>query len=243
MLNVSELKVDELSDDQIQKFIEKVESSGYTEEQLIMMAQARGMSQAEISKLKQRISFIKNRPKRNELGEASVVNRLRSAAGREKESEEFAFDPFETVLIDSLDTEEELKIFGLDFFRESNLNFETGLNMPTPKNYVVGPGDEIIVDIWGASEQTYQLSVSPEGAIRIPGLGPIYVSGLTMEEAKGKTISRLKKIYSTIGRGSYADVTLGQTRSINVHVMGAVMSPGTYTLSSFSTAFNALYSA
>ncbi len=242
--DISKVKVDELSDDQIRKFIERVEASGYTEDQLILMAQSRGMSQSEIQKLKRRIEQIKSRPSREQTSDGSGMSRLRSSNEISDDSRrsEFAYDPFEGIAGDSTDSQG-LKVFGLDFFKKTDLSFETGLNLPTPKNYVIGAGDEIIIDIWGASEQTYQLVVSPEGAIRIPSLGPIYVSGLTIEKAKGKVISRLKRIYSTIGRSSYADVTLGQIRSINIHVIGAVERPGTYTLSSFGTAFNALYSA
>ena len=242
--DISQLKVDELSDDQIRKFIDRVEASGYTEDQLVIMAQARGMSQSEIQKLRRRIEQIKNSPTRNQSSNGSGISRLRSSEEIKKESDrsEFAYDPFETIVKDSTETGE-LRIFGLDFFKKTDLSFETGLNMPTPTNYIVGAGDEIIIDIWGASEQTYQLVVSPEGSIRIPSLGPIYISGLTIQKAKEKVISRLKRIYSTIGRSSYADVTLGQIRSINVHVIGAVEKPGTYTLSSFGTVFNALYSA
>lgn len=242
--DIGNINVDDLSDEQIKKFVDRVESSGYSEEQLVMMAKSRGMSQLQVQKLRSRMISVKNSTLDSES--SNGLNRLRVTPEIEEQDEEqkrFAYDPFESIMLDSTEVVEGLKVFGLGFFKNSRLSFETGLNLPTPKNYILGAGDEIIIDIWGASEQTYQLTVSPEGAIRIPSLGPIYVAGLPIDKAKGKIVSRLKRIYSTIGRSSSADVTLGQIRSINVHVIGEVMKPGTFTLSSFGTAFNALYSA
>ncbi|MFY0626285.1 MAG: SLBB domain-containing protein [Reichenbachiella sp.] len=242
--DISNINVDELSDDQIKKLVEQVESSGYSEDQLIMLAQSRGMDQIQIQKLKSRMQSVGSSSP--QPGSDTDLDRMRfSPVDLDPivEEKRFAFDPFENILEMSAEIPEGLQVFGQDFFQNSNLNFETDLNIPTPTNYVLGAGDEIIIDIWGISEQSYQLVISPEGAIRVPILGPIYLSGLTIEKAKSKIISRLKKIFSSIGRGSSADVSLGQIRSINIHVIGAVMKPGTYTLSSFGTAFNALYSA
>jgi protein involved in polysaccharide export with SLBB domain len=241
--NLSSVNVDELSDAQIQKFIDKVEASGYDQDQLILMAKSRGMSEIQIQKLKSRISEVKTGG--SSASTSTEGNRLRSDAAitaNPADKELAANDPFSDFQ-STKDKKTGKKIFGHDFFQNSKLTFAPGLNIPTPANYILGPGDELIIDIWGASEQTYQLTISPEGSIRVPNLGPIYVSGLPIEKAKLKVISRLKRIYSTIGRSSHADVSLGQIRSINVHVIGAVNKPGTYTLSSFGTAFNALYSA
>ncbi|MCV9388482.1 SLBB domain-containing protein [Reichenbachiella ulvae] len=236
--NISSINVDDLSDAQIQKFVDKVESSGYSEDQLMLMAKSRGMSELQIQKLKSRMNQLKSTSKGGAV--VSSEDRLREADNQGGAG----FDPFKELGTEKKTPEiNGLPIFGHSFFRNSDLSFETGINMPTPTNYVIGAGDEIIIDIWGASEQTYQLMVSPEGAIRIPNLGPIYVRGLTIEKAETKIISRLKRIYATIGRSSNADISLGQTRSIKVHVIGEVQKPGTYNLSSFGTAFNALYSA
>ncbi len=240
--NLSSINVDDLSNTQIQEFVDKMDASGYTEDQLILMAKSRGMSELQIQKLRNRMNQL--RSVSGGSGMNVQQNRFRDSENpNEALSQQPKFDPFVAFDTDSTSYINGLPIFGHDFFENSALTFETGLNMPTPANYVIGAGDEIIIDIWGASEQTYQVNVSPEGSIRIPNLGPIYISGLTIEKAKGKIISKLKRIYSTIGGSSNADVTLGQTRSINVHVIGAVRKPGTYKLSSFSTAFNALYSA
>ncbi|MCA1746110.1 MAG: SLBB domain-containing protein, partial [Bacteroidales bacterium] len=119
-------------------------------------------------------------------------------------------------------------------------------NIPTPPDYQIGPGDQLIVDVWGASQQNYQLPVSPEGSVYIENLGPIQVAGLTMEKASERILGRLKSIYSGLsgpGRNTYAEVTLGNIRTISVHILGEVNLPGTFTLSSFATVFNALYAS
>ncbi|WP_119845272.1 SLBB domain-containing protein [Reichenbachiella sp. MSK19-1] len=239
--NISSVNVDDLSDEQIKQFIGKAESSGYSEDQLMMMAKTRGMSELQIQKLRKRVSDLKSGSNNSQTANIDRLRDTNQSQGSQENGG--AFDPFDAVKDEKPDSIDGLSIFGQSFFENSSLSFETGLNMPTPANYVIGPGDEVIIDIWGASEKTYQIVVSPEGAIRIPNLGPIYITGLTMDKAKAKIVSRLKRIYSTIGRSSNADVTLGQTRSINVHVIGQVKKPGTFTLSSFGTAFNALYSA
>jgi len=129
------------------------------------------------------------------------------------------------------------------FFENGYLTFEPSVNIATPKNYNIGPGDQIVIDIWGQSEQTYILEVSPEGSILIPSVGPIYLNGYSVEKAESRIFSRLKSIYSTLGDGTYAQISLGQIRTISVNVVGDVKRPGTYRMSAFGTAFNALYQA
>jgi protein involved in polysaccharide export with SLBB domain len=148
--------------------------------------------------------------------------------------------------IDSLAIKEDprAKIFGYSLFNTMDLTFEPSINVPTPKNYVLGPGDEINIDIWGASQQNYQLIVSPDGYIIIDMIGPVQVSGMSIEEATGKITARLSSIYAGM-RGSnpntFAQISLGNLRSIKVVLLGEVYLPGSYTLSSLAQAFNALY--
>jgi len=240
--NIQNINVDDLSDAQIQKFVDRVQASGYTEDQLILLAKSRGMSALQIQKLRSRIDQLSVASDETKAGSISRI-RSNPLGGRQDTTTFDLTDPFDLILVDPEADIPALKIFGLDLFRNSRLNFESSLNIPTPADYVLGPGDELIIDIWGASEQTYQVTISPEGNIRIPNLGPIYLNGLTIERAKSRVIYNLKKIYSTIGRSSKADVSLGQIRTISVHVIGRVMSPGTYQISSFGTVFNALYIA
>ena len=131
------------------------------------------------------------------------------------------------------------KVFGRDIFNNRLLTFEPTMNIATPQNYTVGPGDQVIVDIYGASQKSLQLTVSPEGEVVVPGYGPIQVSGLTVASANAKIRSTLGSRYSS----SHIKLSVGQTRSILVNVMGEVKVPGTYTLSAFATVFHALYMA
>ncbi len=131
------------------------------------------------------------------------------------------------------------KIFGHDIFRRGGISFEPNMNIATPQNYVLGPGDQVIVDIYGASQKTLQLTVSPEGEITVPGYGPVYVQGLSVASAQAKIRSTVGARYSS----SNLKVSLGNTRTIMVNIMGEVSSPGTYHLSAFSTVFHALYMA
>ena len=131
------------------------------------------------------------------------------------------------------------KVFGRDIFNNRLLTFEPTMNIATPQNYTVGPGDQVVVDVYGASQKSLQLTVSPDGEIVVPGYGPIQVSGLTVAGANAKIRSTLGSRYSS----SHIKLSVGQTRSILVNVMGEVKVPGTYTLSAFATVFHALYMA
>ena len=131
------------------------------------------------------------------------------------------------------------KVFGRDIFNNRRLSFEPNLNIATPQNYVLGPGDQVIVDIYGASQKTLELTVSPDGTITVPNFGPIAVSGLTVAGAQQKLRNTLGSRYAS----SNLILTVGRTKSIMVNVMGEVRVPGTYTLSAFATVFHALYMA
>lgn len=134
---------------------------------------------------------------------------------------------------------EKTRIFGHDIFNNENLSFEPNMNIATPRDYRLGPGDVVIVDIYGASQESQTLTVSPDGDINIDGFGPIQVNGLTVAQANSLLRSQLGARYSS----SQIRLTVGQTKTIIVNVMGEVKAPGTYTLSAFSTVFNALYMA
>ena len=135
--------------------------------------------------------------------------------------------------------EDKRKIFGHDVFNNKNLTFESSMNLATPQNYTLGPGDVVNVDVWGASQENVSETISPDGTITIEGIGVIQLGGLTVSQAK----SRLKSVLGPRYQGSKIDLTLGQTRTITVSVMGEVKMPGTFTLSAFATVYNALYMA
>lgn len=131
------------------------------------------------------------------------------------------------------------RVFGRDIFNNKELSFEPNMNIATPQNYRLGPGDAVIIDIYGASQRTIQSTVSPDGEVTIEGYGPVNVSGLTVAQAN----ARLRNTLGSRYRSSRVKLTVGQTKTIMVNVMGEVKAPGTYTLSAFATVFHALYMA
>lgn len=139
-------------------------------------------------------------------------------------------------------------VFGREIFSNKNLSFSPELNIPTPKNYVLAAGDEVLINVWGDSELNLKLKVSPDGTIIIPNVGPVALSGLTIETAESKIRQELGQIISTLvnggeGGNTSVSLSLGQIRSMKVHIVGEAVAPGTYTLPSFATLFNALYAA
>ena len=239
--DLNSVNIDELSDEQIQKFLDRAQESGLTLQQLELVAKQRGMSSTQIAKLRNRIRQVQLGASDDEgMQIESPSDRLRESAG----DEENEFDFFTFLNENDSLVSDKLEIFGMDIFRSGDIAFEPSLNIATPENYVLGAGDEIIIDVYGASEITYQEIISPDGNILISGIGPISLGGITVKEAKNRIFNRLSSIYSGI-RGNnpntFLQVSVGQVRSIKVNVVGNVVQPGTYTLSSFSSAFNALY--
>ena len=150
------------------------------------------------------------------------------------------FVPDTAALLEKLMMEKtKRKVFGRNIFNNKNLSFEPNMNIATPQNYRLGPGDAVFIDIYGASQKTIECTVSPDGYVTIDGYGPVEVSGLTVSQANAKLRSTLGSRYSS----SQIKLTVGETRSIMVNVMGEVKAPGTYTLSAFATVFHALYMA
>ncbi len=143
-------------------------------------------------------------------------------------------------------SEDSLKnqVFGREIFSNKNLSFEPNMNMPTPRNYPLSAGDEVLIDVWGDSELNLKLTLSPEGTIIIPNVGPVALSGLTIEEAENRIKQELGKIMWNLVDGkepnTFVSVGLG---SIKVNIVGEAVAPGTYTLSSLASLFNALYAA
>lgn len=238
------INVDELSDDDILKYMKQAESSGYTEQQLEAIARQQGMSESQISKLRRRVEQLKNQlPQQN-----ATPQNEQSLSGRQTtlqpETDIFGKKPYNTFEEEL--TEEQKKIFGYDLFQKDNLTFAPNLNIPTPENYTLGPEDEVVIDLWGATQVYNRLEVSPEGTIRPDNLSPIYVNGLSVKEAEKKIIDRLSQIYSGLKGDSpsiFYQISLGNVRTVNVSVVGEVNQPGNYSLSSLSTVFTSLYAA
>ncbi|HPS46493.1 MAG TPA: SLBB domain-containing protein, partial [Bacteroidales bacterium] len=223
----SKIKVDDLTDDQIKAIVQKAELSGMTESEIEIAARAKGMSDSEILKFKKRLA---------ELKISTTNNKTSVERNRDTNIEKDSTDKKENPLAK--------KIFGFSLFTNTNLSFEPSTNIATPLNYQLGPGDKLIIDIWGASQETYEQKVTAEGYIIISNLGPIYVNGMTIEQATAKIKKEISNIYAGLYSGNtFLKVTLGSVRSIKVNIVGDAELPGTYTISSLSTALNAIYAA
>ncbi len=240
--NLSNVRVDELSDDQVRAFMRQVEAIGLGEAQLEQVAQARGMRPEEIRKLRERVNKLKAEEKPSNDPNSPLPRNTGRELNYDADTISVQRDP-ETEAERALQ-ELRSKIFGADLFRNSNLTFEPNLNMATPQNYVIGPADELLIDLYGNSEASYNLKVSPEGNINIEYVGVVPVSGLTIEAATARIRSRMSTVYGGLSNGSTRlNVAIGNIRSIKVILTGEVQKPGTYTLPSLATVFNALYSS
>jgi protein involved in polysaccharide export with SLBB domain len=245
--NLSNVRVDELTDDQIRNFIKQATSSGMPESQLENIALSKGMQPSEIGKLRARVDALKSKSSATGSSDATVkgkdgsvqrsfegqVETIASSDGKKTEQES-------DIAVQSLKS----KIFGRALFSNAATTFEPNLRLPTPLNYVLGTGDQLQVDIYGYSEVNYSLTISPDGTVNIPNIGVTPLAGLTIEAATARIKSKLSTIYSAMNTGqTKLSVTLGNIRSIRVILNGEVMKPGTYTLPSLATVFTALYSS
>jgi len=250
MQNLSSVKVDQLTDDQVIRFWREARASGLTKMQLEAMARERSMPEKELQKLMLRIENIEDK---------ALENNKKKDKGIDKKEEIDKDSKSKKILTEEEKKEEEQanrdmdldaafamltpKVFGVDVFQNKNITFEPSLNIPTPSNYVLGAGDELSVDIYGYSEASYDLKVTSDGNLRIPGIGLVKVGGTTIEQAKAKITSKLRQVYSTIATGqTKVNVSVTNIRSIKVTIMGEVSVPGTYMLPSLATVLNALHS-
>lgn len=213
-----------------QELIDKAKAAGMSETQ-IQQEIAKRMGQSDTGQTTQRAS------------EAVVTDRtVATPPGKE----ELSMEEQRQINLPENDLKE--TVFGREIFSNKNLSFEPDLNIPTPKNYILSAGDELLINVWGDSELNLKLKVSSEGTILVPSLGPVSVSGLTVEAAENRIRQELGRIMSTLsgntdGANTFVSVSLSQIRSIKVNIVGEVIAPGTYTLPSFATLFNALYAA
>jgi protein involved in polysaccharide export with SLBB domain len=215
-------------------------SQGLNQQQIDNLLKQKGYSDSQIAVIRRRLQNMDQGPNTN-LYQTPKTDRQRTLALQDK-----LLNILDEGYIEQQKQAFGQRIFGYSLFNQPDLSFEPSTNLPTPAGYVLGPQDEVVIDIWGASEANYRLNVNPEGYVLVRNIGPIQVNGLTIEAARSKIISRLSEIYSGL-RGSnpntFAQVSLGNVRSINVSIIGEVKMPGTYTLSSLSSVFNALYVA
>ncbi|WP_316844669.1 SLBB domain-containing protein [Pedobacter psychrodurus] len=255
--NYANVKVDDLTDTQIRQLMQRAESIGYNDAQLEQMAAAQGMKAEEIQKLRLRVEKIRkqdgatsgtaqsNNTSNRDVEDSDDRSRTAVKINRDstkntvsnKTTNNKNYPQTETNIFEGLKP----NIFGKELFASTNLTFEPNLRMATPKGYVIGPDDELLVDLSGDNEASYKLKVSPDGIIRLQYVGNIAVGGLTIEQAVSKIRSSLASTYPSLrtGRTTVA-VNLGNIRTIKITLVGEVAKPGSYSLSSLSTVFNAL---
>lgn len=238
--DVSKVRVEQLSDEQVLRIITEAEKRGLNDEQLIQSLGQRGMAAGEQQKLRNRITTVRQQ----KLGGTRATDIAPPADNSDRSVNE------SEILYDTLETEVEQeeasdgRIFGSELFRNNDIRFEPNLNIPTPKNYVIGPGDELLLDLTGDNEVSYRLPVSAEGNINVNYVGLIPIAGLTVEDAIAKIKNQMGGTYPQLRSGSTRlSLTLGNIRSIKVTLTGFVTRPGTYTLPSLANVFNALYAA
>ena len=237
-MDISNIRADQLSESQIRQLDERIRDEGMSLAEFERLAIQRGGSPSEVRAVRQRIQEYR----------AGRDERVTLETGQTRTVERAGEPQFVPIEVDR-PTPDSLKVFGMDLFGQVSRTFEPSFNIPTPVDYTLGPGDELVIDVWGAAETNYRLTINAEGNVRIDNIGPIHLNGLTIEEAETRILNRLSNIYSGLRpnnpqeANTFANVSLGNVRSIKVTVMGEVRQPATYTVTSLSTVFNALYSA
>ncbi len=234
-LDLSTVRAADISDAQLRSYVNRAEAEGFTIDEAFRLARERGLPASEAAALRQRVE--------------QMQQTSGSGGGTGGTSERATATPPEIADDERPqrnETEISRRTFGSQMFRSEDLTFTPSLNIPTPASYELGPGDGLVVNIWGDATNVYRLEVSPEGTVAIDNLGPIYVNGLTIEEASNRIIENLRTLYSGLRPGNpnqttFAQVSLDRLRSIQVTIIGEVNNPGNYTVSSMATVFNALY--
>ena len=230
-----------MSDEEVITYVKSGVNQGKSQQTLYKELVARGVSTAQMQRIKDKYEQQKNNSVASKGNQNVDTQRVNPEQAEDKASAQSNNMSIEGP-------EGGIKVFGRDIFRSANLTFEPSLNIATPVNYRLGPGDQLQIEVWGASEANITQKVTPDGYISIPNVGPINVNGLTVQAATNRIKSKLSQIYSGMGTTNVnlstdVKVSLGQIRTIQVNIMGEVARPGTYALSSFSTVFHALYKA
>ena len=233
------IKAQKMSDDQVLSYIAKETQKGTSQGDIATHLITEGVTMTQLQRVRRKAERLKaeGQPTNNittnnitRQKEVGIINDDSSAVDSTSTDQDYAED---------MDQMNERQVFGRNIFSSKNLTFAPAQNIATPTNYLLGAGDEVTVNIWGASQQTIQQAISPDGYIVIEGVGLIRLAGLTISKAKGVLRNRLGQSYADC----HFDLSLSDLRSMQVQVMGEVVHPGTYTLSSLSSAFNALYAA
>lgn len=242
--NYSDVKVDELTEAQIAQLMQRAESVGYNDAQLEQMAAAQGMKPAEIVKLRARVAKIRKTNTSDNKVNVQATDDFSERTYEDTDSTSRRRGNLNNnAKTDLRDAFGNLipKIFGAELFKNNDIRFEPNMRMATPKSYIIGPDDQLLVDLTGDNEANYKLQVSPDGNIRMQYVGLVQVGGLSIEQATSKIRSVMSRTYPALKNGrTNVSVNLGNIRSIKITLLGEVVKPGSYTLSSLSTVFNAL---
>jgi protein involved in polysaccharide export with SLBB domain len=228
------VNIETMSDEQLASLISKYQLSGMSEAEIDAKAREFGLPADQIEILKKRIAALSAT---GAVAAPGGSNKTESYVLRDKMAIKGPSGRRDSVM-------NELRVYGSDIFDNSNLSFEPNLSIATPQNYVIGVNDQLVIDVYGISDNTTKLKVTTEGDIRFPKYGPIKVAGLTIEEARVRVRKALTRIYPGIATGAVSvQVSVGQIRSIQVTLLGEIVRPGTYTVSALSTLMNALYAS
>lgn len=230
-----------MTDDAVMAYVKDGVKQGKTQKQLYQELLIKGVTKEQLLRIKEKYEQQQSMSKERQGNEN--IDTERTEAKDEKNSSSAQDDNKKLAM-----PQDSIKVFGRDIFYSSNLTFEPSMNIATPTDYRLGPGDQVVIEVWGASEANIVQKVTPDGYISIPDVGPIAVNGLTVQAASNRIRAKLSKIYSgmktaNVDLSTNVKVSLGQIRTIQVNIMGEVARPGTYALSSFSTVFHALYKA
>ena len=240
MLGAAPVAAQNMSDSQVLEYVKEGIRQGKEQKQLASELARKGVTKEQAMRVKQLYEQQNNVNASNATGTDVNESRLREEM-KENTSDMLEDHP------STQDLARSNQVFGRNIFNTRNLTFEPSVNIATPLNYRLGPGDEVIIDIWGASQNTIRQQISPDGTINIQKIGPVNLNGLTIAEANDYLKKTLNKIYNGLNNTndptSDIRLTLGSIRTIQINVMGEVVQPGTYSLSSFSTVFHALYRA
>lgn len=230
------INIENLTDQQLIILMSQYQLFGLSELETEVKAREKGLTNDQIMLLKKRVALL----------DPAIIKDINTTTKKEP-------DPYEPRINTQIkrptfksyfDTSSGLKVFGSSIFENENLSFEPNLSIATPQGYIIGVGDQIVVDVYGVSDMTKRIKVTPEGDIRFPNLGPIKVAGLTIEEARFTMKKALSKIYPGIANGSVSvQISVGQIRSIRVTLIGEIQRPGNYDISALSTLMNALYAS
>lgn len=247
-----------MTDDQIISYIQKENDKGASQQAIVTELMKKGVTTSQLQRVRRKAQSMKKtqqnggslvgantRPQKvqrtqyDQYGNAVVPETEQQGMPLSINEQSLYIDDQDSLLWYMQHSNDEKRVFGRDIFNKNNLTFQPSTNMATPRSYILGPGDQVVIDVWGASQQKFVETVSPDGNITVEGVGLIRLGGLSVSQATSMLKSRLGQFYS----GCQFNLSVGDIRTIQVQVAGEVQMPGTYSLSSLSSAFNALYAA